>query len=197
MASFQPAMDPPGGGPLPPSGPVLIKGITGRPNFSTASPPMVFAKPPGGTSPASAAACPPPASISATRLASSASRRGPTTIFAPSAAKSLAVARPMPALAPVTMATLLCRRPMIFLLSGARRRVVELQPGASGQEVVGLLVQLGDQRLDAAAAQGRGKVRASCRQLADRSGEVDVADLPRRLVVVQRIVYRVLVPVRL
>src|SRR5258707_4140831 len=55
-------------------------------------------------------------------------------------------------------------------------------------EIVRLLVEPRDQRLDAAAAQGRSEIRAPRRQLADRAGKIDVADLPGRVIVVQRIV---------
>src|SRR5882757_6452444 len=54
-------------------------------------------------------------------------------------------------------------------------------------EIVGLLVQPRDQCFDAAAAQGRGEIRAPRRQLADRAGKIDVTNLPACVVVVQRV----------
>src|SRR5260221_5066580 len=64
-------------------------------------------------------------------------------------------------------------------------------------ESVGLLVQSRDQCFDAAAAQGRGEIRAPRRQLADRTGKIDVPNLPGCVVVVQRVGDGVLVDGRL
>src|SRR5215470_14619723 len=57
-------------------------------------------------------------------------------------------------------------------------------------EVVGLLVQRGDQPFDAAVAQDRGEIGAPRRQLADRPRHEDVADLIADRVVVHHVVDR-------
>src|SRR4029077_7846689 len=66
----------------------------------------------------------------------------------------------------------------------------------SALQVVGFLVQGGDQAVDAVAAQDPGEFRAPRRQLPDRAGQVDVADLIADRVVVHQIADRYRLAIR-
>src|SRR5215467_448204 len=67
---------------------------------------------------------------------------------------------------------------------------ISLSSTASNLKVGGLLVQRVDQTVDAAGPQDRRELRPVRRQLADRAGKVDIANLPGHVVVVHHIVDR-------
>src|SRR5207249_1064346 len=54
-------------------------------------------------------------------------------------------------------------------------------------QVVGFLVERGDQTVDAAAAQDQRELRPARRQLADRTRQINVPNLPSGVVVVQHV----------